>query len=146
MARPPEMPSMDGANMQDMAMAEDMPMPEDMPMDAGMPMPEEEMVGLTPEAVSRVFERVKNILVICTGFIGAVLMARLVNMSQDELAMLDSVITPDIANILKRLLPELTSIIEQIEGGQVMAEGEMMMAEEPMMMAEEEVGALGSMG
>jgi hypothetical protein len=138
MARPPEMPSMDGANMQDMAMAEDMPMPEDMPMDAGMPMPEEEMVGLTPEAVSR--------LMMPSEEIGAVLMARLVNMSQDELAMLDSVITPDIANILKRLLPELTSIIEQIEGGQVMAEGEMMMAEEPMMMAEEEVGALGAMG
>ena len=126
MARPPEMPSMDGANMQDMAMAED------------MPMPEEEMVGLTPEAVSR--------LMMPSEEIGAVLMARLVNMSQDELAMLDSVITPDIANILKRLLPELTSIIEQIEGGQVMAEGEMMMAEEPMMMAEEEVGALGAMG
>tara|TARA_R110000737_G_scaffold22512_1_gene41172 strand:+ start:115 stop:477 length:363 start_codon:yes stop_codon:yes gene_type:complete len=120
---------MDGANM---AMAEDMP------MDAGMPMPEEEMVGLTPEAVSR--------LMMPSEEIGAVLMARLVNMSQDELAMLDSVITPDIANILKRLLPELTSIIEQIEGGQVMAEGEMMMAEEPMMMAEEEVGALGAMG
>jgi len=126
MARPPEMPSMDGANMQDMAMAED------------MPMPEEEMVGLTPEAVSR--------LMMPSEEIGAVLMARLVNMSQDELAMLDSVITPEIANILKRLLPELTSIIEQIEGGQVMAEGEMMMAEEPMMMAEEEVGALGAMG
>ena len=133
MARPPEMPSMDGANM---PMAEDMPMPEDMPMDAGMPMPEDVM--LPKEAVDQ--------LMMPSEEIGAVLMARLVNMSQDELAMLDSVITPDIANILKRLLPELTSIIEQIEGGQVMAEGEMMMAEEPMMMAEEEVGALGAMG
>ena len=131
MARPPEMPSMDGANMQDMAMAENMPMPEDMPMDAGMPMPEEEMVGLTPEAVSR--------LMMPSEEIGAVLMARLVNMSQDELAMLDSAITPEIANVLKRLLPELTAIIEQIEGGE-------MMPEEQMMMAEQEVGALGAMG
>ena len=122
MARPPEMPSMDGANM---------PMPEDMPMDAGMPMPEEEMVGLTPEAVAQLMRPSEEI--------GAVLMARLVNMSQEELAMLDSAITPEIANVLKRLLPELTAIIEQIEGGE-------MMPEEQMMMAEQEVGALGAMG
>ena len=122
MARPPEMPSMDGANM---AMAEDMP------MDAGMPMPEEEMVGLTPEAVAQLMRPSEEI--------GAVLMARLVNMSQEELAMLDSAITPEIANVLKRLLPELTAIIEQIDGGE-------MMPEEQMMMAEQEVGALGAMG
>ena len=122
MARPPEMPSMDGANM---AMAEDMP------MDAGMPMPEEEMVGLTPEAVAQLMRPSEEI--------GAVLMARLGNMSQEELAMLDSAITPEIANVLKRLLPELTAIIEQIEGGE-------MMPEEQMMMAEQEVGALGAMG
>ena len=93
MARPPEMPSMDGANM---------PMAEDMPM------PEEEMVGLTTDAVAQLMRPSEEI--------GAVLMARLVNMSSEELAMLDSAITPEIANILKRLLPELTSIIEQIEG------------------------------
>lgn len=122
MARPPEMPPMDGANMQ---MEENMPMPE-----GDMPMPEEEMVGLTPDAVAQLMRPSEEI--------GAVLMARLVNMSSEELAMLDSAITPEIANILKRLLPELTSIIEQIEG--------QMMPEEPMMMAKEEVGALGAMG
>jgi len=118
MARPPEMPSMDGANMQ---MAEDMPMSEE----------QMEKAQLPPEAVEQ--------LMMPSEEIGAVLMARLVNMSQEELAMLDNAITPEIANVLKRLLPELTSIIEQIDGGQVMAE-------EPMMMAEDQMGALGAMG
>ena len=125
MARPPTMPSMDGANMQDM------PMPEDMQMAEDMPMPEQQMERLPPEAVAQLMRPSEEI--------GAVLMARLSNMSQEELAMLDSAITPDIANVLKRLLPELTAIIEQIEGGE-------MMPEEQMMMAEQEVGALGAMG
>jgi hypothetical protein len=120
MARPPEMPSMDGANM---------PMAEDMPIDAGRPNPEDVM--LPKEAVAQLMRPSEEI--------GAVLMARLSNMSQEELAMLDSAITPEIANVLKRLLPELTAIIEQIEGGE-------MMPEEQMMMAEQEVGALGAMG
>jgi hypothetical protein len=118
MARPPEMPSMNGANMQ---MAEDMPMSEE----------QMEMTQLPAEAVAQLMRPSEEI--------GAVLMARLVNMSQEELAMLDNAITPEIANVLKRLLPELTSIIEQIDGGQVMAE-------EPMMMAEDQMGALGAMG
>jgi len=118
MARRPEMPSMDGANMQ---MAEDMPMSEE----------QMEKAQLPPEAVAQLMRPSEEI--------GAVLMARLVNMSQEELAMLDNAITPEIANVLKRLLPELTSIIEQIDGGQVMAE-------EPMMMAEDQMGALGAMG
>ena len=125
MARPPEMPSMNGANMQ---MAEDMPMSEE----------QMEMTQLPPEAVAQLMRPSEEI--------GAVLMARLVNMSQDELAMLDSAITPEIANVLKRLLPELTAIIEQIDSGEMMPEEQMMMPEEQMMMAEEEVGALGSMG
>jgi len=125
MARPPTMPSMDGANMQDM------PMPEDMQMAEDMPMPEQQMERLPPEAVAQLMRPSEEI--------GAVLMARLSNMSQEELAMLDSAITPDIANVLKRLLPELTAIIEQIDGGE-------MMPEEQMMMAEQEVGALGAMG
>ena len=118
MARPPEMPPMDGANMQ---MAEDMPMDEE----------QMKMTQLPKEAVEQ--------LMMPSEEIGAVLMARLVNMSQEELAMLDNAITPEIANVLKRLLPELASIIEQIDGGQVMAE-------EPMMMAEDQMGALGAMG
>ena len=66
--------------------------------------------------------------------IGAVLMARLANMSEAELNALDSAITPEIQRILMGLLPELAEIISQVSG------------EEPMMMAEEEVGALGAMG
>ena len=128
MALPPQMPSMDGANMQDMPMPEDMPMSEE----------QMDMTQLPPEAIEQLMRPSEEI--------GAVLMARLVNMSQDELAMLDSAITPEIANVLKRLLPELTAIIEQIDSGEMMPEEQMMMPEEQMMMAEEEVGALGSMG
>ena len=47
--------------------------------------------------------------------IQAVLVARLSNMSPDELKILDSAITPDVARILMQLLPELQEIINMIE-------------------------------
>ena len=63
------------------------------------------------------------------GAIGAVLMARLVNMSPQELQMLDSAISPDVAKVLIKLLPELRELISQIEkmgaGGQQMAQRQM---------------------
>jgi len=48
--------------------------------------------------------------------IRAVLMARLANMSPDELRMLDHAISPDVARVLVRLLPELQQIVEQVAG------------------------------
>ena len=103
------------------------------PMDAAMdtmppmerpPMPREGMPeGMPPEAVERLMQPSEEI--------GAVLVARLSNMSPDELRMLDSAITPQVAQVLMRLLPELAELVAQIDqGGQ---------GEDAMM------GALGSM-
>ena len=80
-------------------------------------------------------EKAKENLMMPSDEIGAVLMARLVNMSPQELQMLDSAISPDVAKVLMKLLPELRELISQIEkiGG-----GEQQMAQRPM-------GALGNM-
>jgi hypothetical protein len=62
--------------------------------------------------------------------IGAVLVARLSNMSDEELSMLDDAITPQVAKILIKLLPELGKIIDAV--GQMPTSGDQM-------------GALGNM-
>lgn len=64
--------------------------------------------------------------------IQAVLVSRLSNMSPEDLQMLDSVITPQVASILVRLLPELQQIIDMAQS-----------QEQPM--PEEQMGALGAM-
>ena len=102
------------------------------PMDAAMdtmppmerpPMPEQMPEKMPPEAVERLMQPSEEI--------GAVLVARLSNMSPEELRMLDSAITPQVAQVLMRLLPELAELVAQIDqGGQ---------GEDAMM------GALGSM-
>ena len=48
--------------------------------------------------------------------IKAVLLARLANMEPQELQMLDSAITPEVAIILSRFLPELQQIVDMIAG------------------------------
>lgn len=123
MALPPKMPPMDGANI-----------PEAEP-DAP-PMPPMENVPSTQQTDPLEFmpSKAREALMKPSEEIGAVLMARLANMSEAELNALDSAITPEIQRILMGLLPELAEIISQVSG------------EEPMMMAEEEVGALGAMG
>jgi hypothetical protein len=50
--------------------------------------------------------------------ISAVLVSRLTNMSPEELRALDSAITPEVARVLMKLLPELRQLIEQVAGGQ----------------------------
>ena len=74
-------------------------------------------------------EKAKENLMMPSEEIGAVLMARLVNMSPQELQMLDSAISPDVAKVLIKLLPELRELISQIEkmgaGGQQMAQRQM---------------------
>ena len=74
-------------------------------------------------------EKAKENLMMPSDEIGAVLMARLANMSPQELQMLDSAISPDVAKVLIKLLPELRELISQIEkmgsGGQQMAQRQM---------------------
>jgi hypothetical protein len=66
--------------------------------------------------------------------IAAVLLARLANMSSQELQSLDSAITPAVAGVLMKLLPELRQIIDAVG-----AEGEMPEQAQPQM------GALSGM-
>ena len=56
--------------------------------------------------------------------IQAVLVSRLSNMSPEDLQMLDTVITPEVARILVRLLPELQELIDMANNQQPMPEEE----------------------
>ena len=93
-------------------------------------------------------EKAKENLMMPSDEIGAVLMARLANMSPQELQMLDKAISPDVAKVLIKLLPELKDLIEAVERGGV---GDAMPEDQEMMMDKEEddmpkdMGALGSM-
>ena len=87
-----------------MKMAEEEMMDERPPMDAAMDMPTQNR--MPAEAVQRLMQPSEEIQ--------AVLIARISNMAPDELKMLDSAITPDVARVLMKLLPELREIIAQI--------------------------------
>ena len=90
-------------------MAEEMNMEERPPMPSmeGANMQQEQM---PQEAVTRLMQPSEEI--------GAVLLARLSNMSPEDLRMLDAAITPDVAGVLMKLLPELQEIISQVGGQQ----------------------------
>ena len=80
---------------------------------ANMPdrqMPEREMQAnnMPEEAKARLMQPSDEI--------SAVLMSRLSNMSPEELRSLDSAITPEVARVLMKLLPELRRLIEQVAG------------------------------
>ncbi len=89
-----------------------------------------------------------------------VLMARLAEMSPEELQALDKAITPDVMNVIMKLLPELGALIQQVMENpeQDMSQEEMPrqameqdeMPQEDMAMAEErmpeeDMGALANM-
>jgi len=89
-------------------MAEEMQMP--MPDMAGANMNgENPMRNLPPEARKNLLQPDEEI--------AAMLVARLSAMSEQELAMLDTVITPEVAQVLMKLLPELQELISAVEGG-----------------------------
>jgi hypothetical protein len=80
------------------------------PMQGGeMPPMEGGGAMMPPEATARLMQPSQEI--------GAVLMARISNMSPDELRMLDSAISPEVIRVLIKLLPELAQIIEQVGAG-----------------------------
>lgn len=114
-------------------MAEEMQMP-DM---AGANMNSENpMRNLPPEAQKNLLQPDEEI--------AAMLVARLSAMSEQELAMLDTVITPEVAQVLMKLLPELQELIAAVEGG-----GEQMAApmprQAPQAAPAPQMGALGGM-
>ena len=100
-------------------MGERPPMPDMAPPMSDMAQQPMADMAMPPEAVQNLMQPSEEMQ--------AVLLARISNMAPQELQMLDSAITPEVANVLMKLLPELGQIINQI-GGQ----------------AEPEMGALGS--
>ena len=109
MGERPPLPSMEGANMPPMEGAN-----------------QDLLEGMPPEARGALMEPDEEIEI--------VLMSRIANMSPEDLALLDRAITPDVAQVLMKVLPELGEIIDKVQG-------EM---QEPMMQ-EPPMGALGGM-
>ena len=85
------------------------------------PMESQMQMGAEQEAKQKIMGSSKTV--------ASVLMSRLMEMSPSELQMLDKAITPDVAGVLIKLLPELKDIIEAVEQGGVadaMPEDQMM--------------------
>jgi hypothetical protein len=117
MGERPPIPNMEGANMPSME---------------GANMPREDLLeGMPPEARGALMEPDEEIEI--------VLMSRIANMSPEDLALLDRAITPDVAQVLMKVLPELGEIIDKVQG-----EMQEPMMQEPMMQ-EPPMGALGGM-
>jgi len=92
---------------------------------------ENPMRNLPPEAMKNLLQPDEDI--------AAMLVARLSAMSEQELQMLDAVITPEVAQVLMKLLPELQELIAAVEGGGGMPQ------ETPAPQAAPQMGALGGM-
>jgi len=117
MGERPPIPNMEGANMPSME---------------GANMPRQDLLeGMPPEARGALMEPDEEIEI--------VLMSRIANMSPEELALLDRAITPEVAQVLIKVLPELGEIIDKVQG-----QMQEPMMQEPMMQ-EPPMGALGGM-
>ena len=104
------------------------PMPEQAMMQRPMPdrpmpnqMPNREMM---PKDMP---DQAKMRLMQPSAEISAVLVSRLTNMTPEELRSLDSAITPEVARVLMKLLPELRELIERVsqQGKERMPEEQM---------------------
>jgi len=82
------------------------------------------LANMPPEAVKALMQPDDDIQ--------AVLVARLSNMAPQELQMLDAAVTPEVAAVLVRLLPELRDLVDAVSG-------------EIEIPAEEQMGALSGM-
>ena len=72
------------------------------------------------------------------------LLMRLTNMSPEELRMLDSVLTPEIARILVKLLPEMQDLMDMVAEGGIPEEMPQEMPTEDMTGMPRGMGALGN--
>lgn len=107
---------------------EDMMLEDMMPQEMQAPMPQDMM---PQDPMAEMPQEARDAVMRPSEELALVLMARLSNMAPEELQMLDTVITPEVARVLVRLLPELAEIINSIEG----TPAEM----------QEQIGALSSM-
>jgi len=105
------------------------------------------MRNLPPEAMKNLLQPDEDI--------AAMLVARLSAMSERELQMLDAVITPEVAQVLMKLLPELQELISAVEGGGAQqaapqaaqqAQQAAQQAQQAAPQAAPPMGALGGMG
>jgi len=116
-------------------MGERMPMEAQMGIRERMPANPQLDMGLPPEAnevIMRPSEGIKNALFM-----------RLSNMTPEELQMLDRAITPEVASVLVKLLPEMQQLIEMVEQSgaeDAMEEDQMGLGDMP-----KDMGALGNM-
>jgi hypothetical protein len=115
------------------------PMQMPMPDMAGANMnAENPMRNLPPEAKKNLLMPDENI--------AAMLVSRLSAMSEQELQMLDTVITPEVAQVLKKLLPELQELIEAVGGqGSLQPQAAAQAAPRQAAQADPQMGALGGM-
>ena len=114
-------------------MAEEMQMPN---MNGANMSADNPMRNLPPEAQKNLLQPDEEI--------AAMLVARLAAMSEQELAMLDTVITPEVAQVLMKLLPELQELIAAVEGGGAPQEAPMP-RQAPQEAPAPQMGALGGM-
>lgn len=92
---------------------EDMMLEDMMPQEMQAPMPQDMM---PQDPMAEMPQEARDAVMRPSEELALVLMARLSNMAPEELQMLDTVITPEVARVLVRLLPELEEIINSIEG------------------------------
>jgi hypothetical protein len=96
------------------------------------------MRNLPPEAMKNLLQPDEDI--------AAMLVARLSAMSEQELQMLDAVITPEVAQVLMKLLPELQQLIEAVGGqGSLQPQAAAQAAPRQAAQADPQMGALGGM-
>jgi hypothetical protein len=97
------------------------------------------MEGATANPLAAMPAQSRENLMKSSDSIRAVLMGRLANMGPEELRMLDSAITPEVARVLMKLLPELQELVEAVAG-----QGAQQM-QQPAGGMPREMGALGNM-
>jgi hypothetical protein len=78
-----------------------------------------DMTGATNDPMAVMPPEAREALMQPDEEIGAVLVARLANMSPEELRLLDSAITPEVARVLMKLLPELRQVVDAVESGEM---------------------------
>ncbi len=74
------------------------------------------MDGATANPLAAMPAEARTNLMKSSDGIRAVLMSRLANMGPEELRMLDSAITPEVARVLMKLLPELQELVQAVAG------------------------------
>ena len=73
-----------------------------------------DMKGATMNPLAAMPAEARSNLMKSSDGIRAVLMSRLANMGPEELRMLDSAITPEVARVLMKLLPELQELVNAV--------------------------------